>query len=47
MNIIRNVPEQPDPIECNILDIENSSYLSLQNTTPPPNNSDNNARNEL
>ena len=44
---MRNAPQQPDPIEPNILDIENSSYLSLQNTTPPPNISDNNARNEL
>ena len=34
MNIIRNAPHQPDPIEYSILDIENSSYLSLQNTTP-------------
>ena len=47
MNIMRNAPQQPDHIENNILDIESSSYLSLQNTTPPPNNSDNNARNEL
>ena len=28
--IRRNAPQQADPIEYNILDIENSSYLSLQ-----------------
>ena len=47
MNITKNAPQQPDPIEYNILDIETSLYLSLHNTTLPPNNSENNARNEL
>ena len=44
-NIMRYAPQQSDCIEHDILDIENSSDISLQNTTPPPN--DNNARNEL
>ena len=47
MNIMRNARHQLDPIEYNILDIENSLYLSLQNTPPPPNDSNNNAGNEL
>ena len=31
---MRYAPQQPDSIEHDILDIENGSYLSLQNTTP-------------
>lgn len=34
MNIMNNYPRQPDQIEYNILYIENSSYLSLQDDTP-------------
>ena len=47
MNIMRYAPQQSDPIKHDILDIESSSYISLQNTTLPPNKYDNNARNEL
>ena len=42
MNIMNNYPRQPDQIEYNILDIENSSHLSLQDDipiTPNPNKS--------
>ena len=34
MNIMNNYPRQPDQIEYNILDIENRSYLSLQDDAP-------------
>ena len=35
MNIMRHAPKQPNGIQCDILDTENVSYLSLQKTTPP------------